>query len=309
MTTDYADNITLQLISLIFQGHFSKDEIVDKLGISSAGFYKGLYKLRDAGFKLESSKRTYSIKGFQNELNLSEYELSTIAHMLNLCWLLLPKEKTDSFRDLIRRFMVFSQEDDYKEIIDRFWWFRNSALAKEFREKLEKLKIAFTKQLNLKIILNSGRELFVEPTRVDWEREGLYFCYVNTKNPEGKEESLNINRIAKIILEDEEEYFGANNEVIFEVYGKLAKTYLLKADERVVDSTKISLVVGSGAKDWDVLFKRLLRYDTLCKVLQPKSAVDAFYAMIEQSLLNLGADPDPEPNSDDYEQKELKEPE
>ena len=34
------------------------------------------------------------------------------------------------------------------------------------------------------------------------------------------------------------------NETIFELYGKLAKSYLLKDDERIVDSTKDKLVIA-----------------------------------------------------------------
>lgn len=306
MTQDSVENnAALKLISMVFQGYFSKDEIVNELGISSASFYKGLYELRDAGFNLESSKKTYRIKGFHNELKLSEYELSTIAYMMNLCWLMLPREKAVSFKNLIRRFMFFSQSDDYREVLERLNEFRRSALADEFKDKLKKLRECFRGDYTIKIVLHSGRELFVEPVRFDWDREELYFCYINKRDFTGKEENISVKRIAKVVLEDEEEYFGSANEVIYELYGKLSTSYLLKADERVVDSTKTSLVIASGCEDWDVLFKRLLRYDTLCKVLQPKRAVKAFYGMIEQSLSNIGADPDPEPNSDDYEQKEL----
>ena len=96
-----------------------------------------------------------------------------------------------------------------------------------------------------------------------------------------------IDKIVKIIpfefIEDEIE----NKETIFELYGRLAKTYLLKSHERVVESTKTSLIVASCEKNKTLLFKRLLRYDTLCKVIQPQEDVKTFKKLIEKSLKNI----------------------
>lgn len=302
MTIECAENnnTALKIISLIFQGYFSRDEIISQLGISATGFYKGLFELRDAGFRVTSSKTTYHIKNINSELTLSEYERSILAYMINLSWLLLPNVKTSSFKNFIRRMMFHCEDDDYNDILERFAKLRKIALTKEFQDKLEKLRDCLIKDMVVKLILNSGRELYIEPSRLDWERDGLYLCFYNKRGSKDKEESVSVDRIAKIVLEDEEEYFGGSNEVIYEIYGKLAKSYLLKMDERVVDSTKYSLVIGSGNPDHDALFKRLLRYDTLCKVLQPKSAVKEFYALIEQSLANLKASPDPDPNLDGF---------
>ena len=82
-------------------------------------------------------------------------------------------------------------------------------------------------------------------------------------------------------------FLKENKETIFELYGRLKKTYLLKDEERIVDYTKDKLVIANSSNDKKKLFKRLLRYDILCKVTFPKSDVKEFTKLISDSLNNL----------------------
>ena len=78
-----------------------------------------------------------------------------------------------------------------------------------------------------------------------------------------------------------------SQEVIFELYGKLSKSYLLKEEERIVHSSKDKIVIASYAKDKAKLYRRLLRYDILCKVTFPKREANEFKKMLEKALANL----------------------
>jgi len=77
------------------------------------------------------------------------------------------------------------------------------------------------------------------------------------------------------------------NETIFELYDKLVKSYRLKEDERIIDSLENKLVIASSNPNKDELFRRLLRYDILCKVIFPKQHVQLFKKIIQKSLANL----------------------
>ena len=76
-------------------------------------------------------------------------------------------------------------------------------------------------------------------------------------------------------------------EIIFELYGKLAKSYLLKDNERVLDFTRDKIVIANSCDDKEKLFRRLMRYDTYCKIVFPKKEVDSFKKLIEKSLANI----------------------
>lgn len=299
MMTDRNDkNTPFKIISLLLQGYFSKEEIKERLGISNAGFYKSLFKIRKAGFDVASSKVIYRIKGYNNKLLLNDYDKSILAHMLSICCLMLPDYKMNSFKNLIRRLMFFAQEDDYDTIIKRFQFFKKMTLTSEFREKVRKLRECMCKNGVIKVILHSGRVIMMEPKKFDWEKERIYLYYMNRDGEKEFQkypriETMRIERIAKIVQEDEEDYIPQEKEVVFELKGKLAESYLLKRDERVINSTKDgSIVVASGTQDKEALFKRLLRYDTLCKVLFPKEDVKNFNKMIDRAISNLGPTPE-----------------
>ena len=85
--------------------------------------------------------------------------------------------------------------------------------------------------------------------------------------------------------ENKENFY--QNEVIFELYERLAKTYVLKDYERVIDVDADKLVIASSTPDKNNLFKRLLRYDTLCKITFPKKERVNFKNLIEKTLDNL----------------------
>ena len=76
-------------------------------------------------------------------------------------------------------------------------------------------------------------------------------------------------------------------ETIFELYGKLAKTYAIKDDERLVEFGKDRIVIANSENSKEKLFRRLLRYDSLCKILFPKEDVEQFRNLVQKALDNL----------------------
>ena len=79
-------------------------------------------------------------------------------------------------------------------------------------------------------------------------------------------------------------------ETIFELYGHLAKTYVLRDDETIIDYFDGGIRVANGTKDKNILFKRLLRYDLLCKIIHPEYDRIKFKELLDKSLDNLKGD-------------------
>lgn len=80
-----------------------------------------------------------------------------------------------------------------------------------------------------------------------------------------------------------------SGEVIFELRGKLAKRYQLRENEQIVriDSDG-TMVISNKYEEKNELFRRLMRYDYLCKLLRPKSYVEEFKQLIDDTLKNYG---------------------
>ena len=70
--------------------------------------------------------------------------------------------------------------------------------------------------------------------------------------------------------------------------GRLAKTYTLYEGERVIKIKEDSIVVSNNYEDKAELYKRLLRYGTLCKIISTQDDIERFKQMLnkmEKALL------------------------
>ena len=75
---------------------------------------------------------------------------------------------------------------------------------------------------------------------------------------------------------------------VFEIMGRLAKTYTLYEGERVIKIKEDSIVVSNNYEDKAELYKRLLRYGTLCKIISTQDDIERFKQMLnkmEKALL------------------------
>lgn len=78
-----------------------------------------------------------------------------------------------------------------------------------------------------------------------------------------------------------------SNEVIYELKGKLAKRYQLRENEQIIKyKANGSIVILNKYENRQELLRRLMRYDSLCKVLKPTECVDEIKSMIKDALKN-----------------------
>ena len=262
-----------------------KNNILKRLRIKAPTFYKDIQKLRESGFDVTRESGFYYIKRYKKVLELSNAEKSTIAYMINTALEFLPKYKFENFKNFLDKFLILTTEKDYNEIIKKYQLIKRCSLIEQYEEKIKELELYILKKKNAKITLRSNRKILIRPLRFDWKKDKPMVYYMDiSKNIEDK---INIENIAKIESESKKDYIIQEDEVIFELYGTLAKRYLLKKEERIVKNTKDSLVIATNTKDKKMLFKRLLRYDTLCKILFPHSEVNNFTGMIDKAIINI----------------------
>lgn len=279
------NKLPLTILKLLLLNPMSKEDIMEVLNIKSPTFYKHLSQIKKAGFKVEKEKNLYSIKEFQNVLHLASFEKSLIAYMKFLCFYLLPDFKIKKFNSIINKILCFSDKNTNKEIEDKYILYKTKSLKSEFKDKINVLQKFIDEKKNIILILSSGRELEVIPQEFDYSKEKVYlnyFHFIKRKNS-----AVNLEKIVKIIPRTTKNLPINAQETIFELYGKLSKSYLLRNEERIIDGTKDKIIIANSSTDKTTLFKRLLRYDTFCKVIFPKEDVSEFRKMIKKSLENM----------------------
>ena len=274
-----------KLFNMLDNQECEKQDIIKFLQISSPAFYKNIHKMKLAGFEVNNKKGIYYLKRYKSVLKLDEAEKSVIAYMLNIALEYLPKYKYDNFKNFVKKFLMLANEVDYDEVKRKFRLIKQYSLVEKYEEKIDTLESYILKKQKIKVTLSSQRKMIIKPLYFDWKKDKVFLYYMNIAKD--IEERINIDFIVKIEENFERDYIIENQEIIFELYGVLAKRYLLKENERIIKSTKDSIVIASNPENQEMLFKRLLRYDTLCKILFPKSEAQAFNNLIDKAIMNM----------------------
>ena len=75
--------------------------------------------------------------------------------------------------------------------------------------------------------------------------------------------------------------------IIYKIQGRLAKSYNLKENERLIEVKEDgSLIIANNNEPYDKLLKRLIRYDYCCVIERPKFIKERMMEMINDTLKN-----------------------
>lgn len=271
--------------ALLNNNEINKRDLLDCLKINESTFYKHLSDIKKAGFTIRrKEKDIYKLTKYQEALNLAKYEISVLLYLMLVSDAMLPTDKTNLFLEVIDKILSLTTEKNTSEILNSYETNKKLSISSTYSDKTEILNQYLNTNKKITIILTNSKEINITPLEIYWKKEKLHLKYADEKEDLN---DIHLNKIIKII--DNKKFIKPihSNEVIFELYGKLAQSYLLKENERIVRHSKNKIVVANSEKDKNKLFRRLLRYDVLCKVTFPKADVEEFEKMIKNSLDNI----------------------
>lgn len=280
---------SIRLIKLLLEGFFSKEEIEELLKIKEPTFYKYLKCFKEAGFKVKRKDDRYFILSFFEKLDFKKFETTTIAYLFNIIKTKLPlslKNEAFSLLDKISHLSTIQKYDEIKEKLN----YLNSIedIENKTKEKIIKqLEKYMLDNSTVEVISKNKKKMILKPLNFEYGIKKIYVNFLDTNNQELKR--LSIAQIIKITPKVSIYHsLDEKRETIFELYGKLASTYILKEEERIIEKTKEKLVIANSSSDKNILFQRLLRYDILCKVILPLCDVNAFKKLVDESINNIG---------------------
>ena len=279
-------NNSLIIAKKLIDNTSSREILEEELNIKSPTFYKHLNLIKKARLDVKRNFDIYHIKSFTNQFKIENKETSILAYMLFLSFFTSSKKKHKTFVSTLEKLLQLCSYKDYQELLEKFELFKITNLKKEYDAKIKTIQKHIDKNNKIKLQISKRKTLKVKPFKINFDKGKIYLEYFDIENKtEGK---ISLENIAKITPFEQNDIFEPNvKETIFELYGKLSKSYLLKENERVIDNYPNKIVIASSSKDKDTLLKRLLRYDTLCKVLFPKEDVERFKEIIKKSLENI----------------------
>lgn len=263
----------------------SKEEILKSLNIKSSTFYKHLEAIKNAGFEIRRNNEDYELVKFKKIIKFAKYELGILGYLLLICDVMLGDKSAKKTKEVLLKIIHLSDKEDYLAIQKLYENYKLKVFEDCYSEKISKLDNYLKGNKNIEILTKNNEIYSFENSSIDWKKENFYITFKDKK----RKKSIALENVVKISEQNNNEVIEIipKNEIIFEIYGKLMKSYLLRDDERIIDNTKDKLVVASSNPDKLTLFRRLLRYDVLCKIVFPKSDVQQFCEMVKKSLANL----------------------
>ncbi len=288
----------LEVLKILLQEEVTKHELIDKLKKKSnidgvytqEAFIKYFNTIEAAGFKIDKDGRRYKISNSLNTIKLTPEEVSLLLKLLDNSNRLYNKNHQEVFYNILRKLEKYtgvSFEDKIKKAVSE---------AKTISEDNAKSNILATlsKYINegqlLSIIYKKSKteneKVIVELKNVIEKNNKIYLVCYNRLWTRNKR--IPLDSIIKLEqLSQKSPQIKNVNTVIFEVYGRLVKSYKLKPSEEVIDYSKECLTISNKEEDKDSILLRLLKYGENCKIIKPLSYKKEFISLTNSILKNL----------------------
>ncbi len=286
MTNKSTDKNSIKILYELIKKYSNKDEIIEKYNIKSGAFFKHLTEIKHANFEIIKDGPYYKIKAFSNNFNLTSLDTSLIAHLITLSYFSSSKKRTKNLTTALKKILLFSSKEKYDETLNKIELFKKTKNYMDYSNKISAFEEFINKNKITKIMTLSEKTYILKPIKIKRNESNIYFHFYDEIKNENK--TIPIEDIVKIIpIDESKDNIEYKKEIIFELYGRLAKSYVLKEDERLIEKQANKIVVANSSSDKNILFKRLLRYDILCRILFPKDVTKEFQNLINDSLQKL----------------------
>lgn len=282
---DETKNKIIELVTKMLNGSITLDEYAQSAGVCKRTVQNFLHCIKETGFALSCQKGNYTIDRIEEKLELKDYEASVLAYFLMLSCFLLPQYKTEVLCRVLEKILFISNRTELINTFKQFDYFKMATFNVEYGDKLRALEKYIVSKTCLKVVVKSGEQYYLKPLEFNWIDSCVLVKFIDEKTRKIKEISLQ--DIVKLIPKGVRDYTPCAIETFFELSGRLAKAYLLKEDERIIDSEDDKIIVANGSSDKEDLFARLLKYGELCQIILPETDRNEFKEIINLSLDRL----------------------
>ncbi len=275
----------INLVTKMLQAPLEVERYGLETGICERTVQYFIQDIKRAGFDVVVDCHSYKIKKMEEKLELEEQEASVLAYFLMLSCFLLPQYKTEVLCRVLEKILLISNRTELINTFKKFDYFKMASFNIEFGDKLRALEKYIIEKNVLKIITKTNQEFYLKPIEFEWEQGTIIVKFMDEDKRTMK--NIALEDIVKIIPKGVRDYTPRATETFFKLKGRLAKSYLLKDDERIIESFDDEIVIANGNSEKEELFARLLKYGELCEIILPMGEREDFKNIINRSLENL----------------------
>ncbi len=271
-----ANNFLTVLFYIIKNKKFTVDELVDyinqKNNISVKNFtiLKYLRTMKKLNYKFIKEKNVYYLISTPFELDVNNDLINkffgsylTIMNKYN-------SNSQEKAKTIYSKISPFLKIKSINLLNKKYYSNENNAKKKyaipeifvNICEEKSRIKIKYTENNQILVFIIEPNEIVLNG--------GEYFIYaLNLKKR--IYELFNIKNIISIERLNQKNKFQYKKEkVLLQLTDKLAKSYTMKKDEKLIQKNQNGTIIMTYFYDREIFFRRILRYQTSCKIIAPK---------------------------------------
>lgn len=253
---------------------------------------KYLNTLKVFGINIEKVKNKYYLENSPYCLNFNSDDVKVIS-LLKSSVNILPNGKQKEYFEKFLNDIQVRMTSVAKDLLND----NNNASNLDISEYFTKYSALISKceqycfeNQKLEVIFkheNQEYKLICNPREVNYISRRAYFCVFNHLSRQVFEipidSIIDIKQFPTISSSPE-----ISTTVVYQIRNNLAKSYKLKqwesTDGKFDENGWLSII--NNDENFDVLIKRLMRYDYDCRIVSPKSVKDRMLAMLDDTLKN-----------------------
>lgn len=286
----------LEVLKILLNKNVSKSELMEivkensgmETVYTSEAFIKYFNTLESLGFKIEKRKNVYMLKNALYDVDITDSEKEILTQCIMYIKKLHNKSIEAHLTDFFSRTLKYLPEDFQNEISNAINCFSQNLSEQD--NVLKSLESFITDKQQIAVTFlkcNNTKETIVAELRDIIEKEGtIKLVFYDISKLRNKKIFLNsiisINQLHSRIKNN-----NYVNSVVFNLYGRLAKSYKLKQSEKLIDFESEYITVSNTEEDREALLKRLLKYGENCRIIKPKSFAEEFLSLTDDILKNL----------------------
>lgn len=268
----------LKTLLVLLEGNYTMAELVDKLNknenepvFNNSVVSKYINTCRYIGIDIPNIQNKYYIAGLPFGLDFSDEDVDLIEHMFRFA-----KTNFSSFFNKKLNIFIEKLNKYSNKYITRI----ESGVENFVCEKIER---AIKDNRKVKLYYKSKEIAEVNPVGIFNNNGKLCITIENGLN----ESVVPFDKLSGIEVLDKKFLPPKENKsVVFKLYGRLASRYELRENETIMNTYEDGIVISNTGEPREILFSRLLRYDSLCEVLEPAICREEMICIIKNMLAN-----------------------
>ncbi len=270
----------LKTLQVLLEGNFTMNEILEKLNsreerpvFNNSVVSKYINTCRYCGISIPKIHNRYYVASIPFGLNLSLAEEDLLSEMQNV----------------IRNKMSTKYNKVAERLFEKISRFSNKQIVRIERKEIKYFYEAFENAIEnhrkIRLLLKVKYEMECTPVSITENKGKTYFNVIFN----GKERFISEERISALeVLNIKSGDTSGDQTVLFKLRGDLVQRYSLREHESYVSKSEDECVISNHGENKELLFSRLLRYDSSCEILNPIQYREEMKLLLDSALNNYG---------------------